>query len=392
MAASDAAGARAFFSSSLLWNVALGASFIAVPLHARAAGLSDAQIGLLLALPVVLQLGLSLVAGALTDQFGGKRIAGGACLLTALGGLGFWASHSFVALLFAQLAMVIGRAMFWPATWSLASKLPGDKLTLLGRLNACTNAGQIIGSAASGVVLSLLSFGGAFAAVVLVALAAWWLNRKVPVEEAASGKGFGATMACYPILLRDARLRRSIACGYVAALPIALSFSFFPILLTEQGFAVAVTALLIALRPLGSIGAGLLAERMRAALQHRLTPCVTAVLVGLGIAASAAGLAYPLVAAAFITMGLASSLLSVFVQLEVTGAAPPEMRGGAMALVNLGWAICLLTVPMSMGLLSKWWNMQSAFYVISALAIVIGLAFGLGSRAAVHSRQSPRAD
>jgi MFS family permease len=380
MAAHDAAIARPFFSSSLLWNVALGASFIAVPLHARAVGLSDAQIGLLLALPVVLQLGLSLVAGALTDQLGGKRIAGGACLLTALGGCGFWVSHSFAALLLAQLAMVIGRAMFWPATWSLASKMPGDKLANLGRLNACTNAGQILGSAASGVVLSLLSFGGAFATVVLVALAAWWLNRKVPIEDVASNKGFAATMACYPILLRDRRLRRSIACGYIAALPIALSFSFFPILLTEQGFAVAVTALLIALRPLGSIGAGLLAERMRTALRHRLTPCVTAILVGLGIAVSATGLPSPFVAAAFITMGLASSLLSVFVQLEVTGAAPAEMRGGAMALVNLGWALCLLSVPMSMGLMSKWWNMQSAFYVVSAVAIAIGLAFGLSSK------------
>jgi MFS family permease len=381
----DAAGTRSFFASSLLWNVALGASFIAVPLHARAVGLPDAQIGVLLALPVILQLGLSLVAGALTDQLGGKLIAGVACLLTAAGGMAFWLAHSFISLLLAQLVLVLGRATFWPATWSLASKLPGDKLGHLGRLNACTNAGQILGTSVCGLVLAWLSFAGAFIAMSAAALLALWLNQRVSSNETASGKGFGATMASYPVLLRDPRMVRSMACGYVSALPIALSFSFFPILLTEQGYAVAAAGILIALRPIGAISGGLLARRLRHMLRHRLTPCLSALLVGLAIATSAAGLPVEYVVPAFLVLGMASSLLSVFVQVEVTDATPLEMRGAAMALVNVGWALCLLSVPMGMGWLSQWLGMQGAFYAVAALAVAAGLVFGWRSRAVLDT-------
>jgi len=381
--AEDSVGIRSFFASSLLWNVALGAAFIAVPLHAREVGLADAQIGLLLALPVILQLCLSLAAGALADQLGGKMIAALACLLTALGSIAFWLAETFISLLFAQLVLVLGRATFWPATWALASKLPGDKLAHLGRMNACTNAGQILGTSASGLILAWLSFGGAFISMSVMAMLALWLNQRVRIVETPSGKGFGATMASYPILLRDRRLLRSIACGAVSALPIALSFSFFPILLTAQGYAVAIAGILIALRPIGSISGSLLAARLRRALRHRLTPCVAAIAVGLAIALSASGLAPHYVALSMLVLGLASSLLSVFVQMEVTDATPLEMRGAAMALINVGWALCLLCVPMSMGWLSQWLGMPSGFYVIAVLAIAVGLVFGWRSSAAL---------
>src|SRR5205085_317449 len=49
-------------------------TWLAVPLYAHAQGLSNAEIGILFAAPVLAQAPLNLVGGAYTDRIGGRRI------------------------------------------------------------------------------------------------------------------------------------------------------------------------------------------------------------------------------------------------------------------------------------------------------------------------------
>ena len=49
-------------------------TWLAVPLYAQAQGLSNAEIGVLFAAPVLAQAPLNLVGGAYTDRIGGRRI------------------------------------------------------------------------------------------------------------------------------------------------------------------------------------------------------------------------------------------------------------------------------------------------------------------------------
>ena len=49
-------------------------TWLALPLYAKAQGLSNAQIGLLIALPVLAQMPLNLAGGAYADRIGGRRI------------------------------------------------------------------------------------------------------------------------------------------------------------------------------------------------------------------------------------------------------------------------------------------------------------------------------
>ncbi len=62
-----------FYLSNFAWNYALGTAFIAVPLYASALGLSPGEIGTLLSAPVLAQMVLALLGGALVDRLGGRR-------------------------------------------------------------------------------------------------------------------------------------------------------------------------------------------------------------------------------------------------------------------------------------------------------------------------------
>ena len=52
--------------------------------------------------------------------------------------------------------------MYWPASWTIGSELPGNRGEQMGRLNAITNVGQIAGTASAGFLIAWFGFGPAF--------------------------------------------------------------------------------------------------------------------------------------------------------------------------------------------------------------------------------------
>src|SRR5256885_6385008 len=147
-------------------------TWLAVPLYAHSQGLSNAEIGALFAAPVLAQALLNLAGGAYTDRIGGRRIMLGACWATVVAGIWFIFAQGFWMLLVGQALLILSRAAFWPATWAMASELPGERGVQLGRLNALTNVGQIAGTALCGVLLAAAGFAATFACLAGVAFAA----------------------------------------------------------------------------------------------------------------------------------------------------------------------------------------------------------------------------
>src|SRR3954447_25453030 len=133
-------------------------TWLALPLYASAQGLSNAEIGVLIAVPVLAQMPLNLAGGAYTDRIGGRRIMLGSCCAMALAAAWLMFAHGFWMLMLGQLCLILSRATFWPATWAMASELPGDRGVQLGRLNAVTNFGQISGTVLCGLLLSASGF------------------------------------------------------------------------------------------------------------------------------------------------------------------------------------------------------------------------------------------
>ena len=363
----------AFFLVSLAWNLGLGMTWLAVPLYAYAQGLPNAEIGILFAVPVLAQAPLNLVGGAYTDRIGGRRILLGSCIATIAAGLWFMFAHGFWMLLAGQIVFVLARAAFWPATWAMASELPGARGTQLGRLNAVTSFGQIVGTTLCGFLLAASGFGPTFAALALtgvVALAAGlWTEvqpRKPPQRQ--------HVLAAYLPLLRSRIIGYAIMCAYLSALPFSLSMSFYPLLLAQYGYGEGTSGILLALRAVGSILASLLASRFVRTGPQTLWP------VGCGIAVAASVGLVPtvnhIVPIAFwlVVVGAGTAAMTLYFQITISEVSRPQERGSALALGGLGWSVSHLTTPLVMGFLADRYGIVTGFFALGFVALLCAVA------------------
>ncbi len=365
-----------FFLASLVWNLGLGMTWLAVPLYAYAQGLSNAQIGLLFSVPVFAQAPLNLVGGAYTDRIGGRRIMLASCFATIAAGLWFSFAQGFWMLLAGQIVFVLARASFWPATWAMASVLPGARGKQLGSLNAVTNFGQIVGTTLCGFLLAAAGFRPTFlvlAATGAIALSAGaWTPRQPPKPARA-----GHVLAAYLPLLRERIIAYTIMCAYLSALPFSLSMSFYPVLLAQYGYGEGASGVLLALRAVGSILASLLAGRFVRTGPQTLWP----VTCGVAVAASVGFLptVNHVVPIAFwlLLVGAGTAAMTLYFQITISEASKPEERGSALALGGLGWSVSHLTTPLIMGFLADRYGIVTGFYVLGGFALACAIAIAL---------------
>ena len=100
----------------------------------------------------------------------------------------------------------------------MASELPGTRGVQLGRLNAVTNAGQILGTALCGFSLALLGFKATFAVLALIGLVSFspgW--GRTPGRRASRAPR--GVLAGFRPLLRHRIIQYSVLCAYLSALP-----------------------------------------------------------------------------------------------------------------------------------------------------------------------------
>jgi MFS family permease len=362
-----------FFLASLAWNFALGMTWLAVPLYAYSQGMSNAQIGILFAAPVLAQAPLNLVGGAYTDRIGGRRILLGSSIATIAAGVWFVFAQGFWMLLVGQIVFVLARAAFWPATWAMASELPGTRGVQLGRLNAVTNFGQIVGTTLCGFLLAAAGFRPTFwvlAAMGVVALIAGLGTRPQPPKPAPRRH----VLAAYLPLLRERIIAYSVVCAYLSALPFSLTLSFYPVLLAHYGHGEEASGVLLALRAVGSILASLLAARFVRTGPQTLWP------VGCGIAVALSVGFLPLVNHVvpigfwMLVVGAGTAAMTLYFQITISEASRPEERGSALALGGLGWSVSHLSTPLIMGFLADRYGIVTGFYVLGGLALACAIA------------------
>lgn len=371
---------QAFFVASLAWNLGLGMTWLAVPLYAQSQGLSNAQIGALFAAPVLAQAFLNLAGGAYTDRIGGRRIMLGACWATVVAGVWFIFARGFWMLLIGQALLILSRAAFWPATWAMATELPGDRGTQLGRLNAVTNFGQIVGTALSGIALAAFGFQATFALLSLIGFASYLAGLRSPHGHPHPRASTAGVLAGYWPLLRRRVIFYSMMCAYLSALPFSLSISFYPLLLAAFDYTEESSGLLLALRAVGSISASLFVARFVRSGPQTLWPVVCGVLVAAGVGLlptwnNAAPIGFWL-----FLVGAGSAAMTLYFQITISEASRPEERGSALALGGLGWSVSHFSTPLVMGFVADRYGLVNGFYVIGAAAIATALVIAWARR------------
>ena len=352
-------------------------TWLAVPLYAHSQGLSNAEIGLLFAAPVLAQAPLNLVGGAYTDRIGGRRLMIASCWAQGLGAVWLTFADGFWMLMAGQLTLVLSRAAFWPANWSMASELPGTRGVQLGRLNAVTNVGQILGTVLSGFLLAATGFSSTFGVLAGSALVACLLALGTQRTARPGDAARRNVLAGYAPLLRKPVILYSVVCAYVSALPFSLSISFYPLLLAQYGYGEGSSGLLVSLRAVGSIAASLLVARFVRTGPETPWPVVC----GLIVAASIGLL--PLVnhpapiALWLLLVGAGSAAMTLYFQITIAEASRPEERGSALALGGLGWSVSHLSTPLIMGELADRYGIVHGFYAIGFFAAACAVAIAL---------------
>ena len=348
-------------------------TWLAIPLYAYQQGLSNAEIGALFAAPVLIQVPLNLAGGAYTDRIGGRRIMLGSCWATVAAGLWFIIAEGFWMLMAGQAVMVVSRAAFWPATWAMASELPGTRGVQMARLNAITNLGQIAGTGLCGVLLAAAGFQVTFAALAVIGLAAFFAGLGSPARPPRPGQPRRGLIAGYAPLLRRRIIHYSILCAYLSALPFSLSISFYPLLLTYYGYGEEVSGVIMALRAVGSIAASLLAARFVRTGPHTLWPVVCGIAVAGGVGLTPTVNHEAAIALWMLVVGAGSAAMTLYFQITMSEASGPEERGSALALGGLGWSVSHLTTPLVMGFLADRYGLVAAFYAVGSFALACAL-------------------
>jgi MFS family permease len=363
-----------FFLASGAWNFGLGMTWLAVPLYAHSQGLTNAEIGALFALPVLAQAPLNLVGGAYSDRIGGRRIMLGSCWATVAAGILLMFSHGFWMLMVGQLTLILSRAAFWPATWAMASELPGARGQQLGRLNAVTNFGQIVGTVLCGFVLATAGFRITFCVLAAMGVLALFAGLATPATAAKPAPAARHPLAGYLPLLRKRIIGYTMMCAYLSALPFSLTMSFYPLLLVHYGHGEATSGVLLALRAVGSILASLVAGRLVRTGPQTLWPfyCGLSVAAAVGLLPTinhAAPIAFWM-----LVVGAGTAAMTLYFQITISEASRPEERGSALALGGLGWSVSHLSTPLIMGFLADRYGLVTGFYVLGGLALLCALA------------------
>ena len=344
-------------------------TYVVVPLYAHAQGLSGVEIGFLFSLPVFFQVVFNLIGGAYTDRIGGRTIMLAACVLLGLGALEFVFARGFWTLFAGQVLFVLARAAFWPATWALASELPGPRSLQLGRLNALTNTGQIAGTVSAGFILAMAGFTASFltlAAMGFLSLVAGLPAKQLPRKPVEPGR---SVFANYALLLKRPVVWYTVTCAYLSALPFSLSMSFYPLLLKDFGYESQASGILIALRAVGSIAAGLVAARFVKTGAASLSPVVAGVSVALSVGLLPVINHSLAIAVLMLVVGLGSGIMTLYFQVTMSDFTAPGERGSALALGGLGWGFSHLTTPLAMGYLADHIGLVPGFYVLGAFAL-----------------------
>jgi len=363
-----------FFLSSFAWNFALGMTYPLVPLYAHQLGMSGVGIGTLVALPVVVQISLNLIGGAYTDRVGGRSLMLASFVLTAGAGAVFFFAGGFWLLLVAQLLMVMSRAMYWPASQTLGSEMPGGRSLQMGRLNAVTNVGQIAGMAGAGVLLLRFGFGPSFLVLAAMGALSFVLGYRVPEKRKHPGRKPRRLFSGYAQLIRLRVFPFAIMCAYISALPFSLSLSFYPILFVEYGYASDATGSLLALRAIGSALAGLVIARYLDYSARLAVPFACAIATALSVGLIASAREAWMIGLLMVTVGLASGIMTLFVQMLISEVSTVDNRGSALALGGLGWGLSHFSTPLAMGYLTDHLGILPAFHILGGFAFLWAIA------------------
>ena len=351
-------------ASSMLFSVALGIGFVAIPLLALEENYDAAQIGLLIALAAVSQMIARSFMGMLLRRAPDKVFVIVSCLLVAAscGVLVLWTS--LAAFVLSQLAQGVARAFFWTGIQTHAVRVARTPVGGLAAMNIAGGLGALIGPVIAGLASEFstqLALDMGVAAGVLTLIPAAVLVKLPTFETRHKGQGMlwrrpGVSATCWTAVGTGAW--RGVLNSYV---PVALALVAQPASTIGILVAIANAATLVGSAISGWVRrAGINGSLLIGTLATGLGTAVIGILAGFTVA----------IALALIVSGIGAGILQTVGPAVATELVHPEERGDIIASVGLFRAAALFAAPAGMAGIVLVAPISAAFVVAGALVML----------------------
>lgn len=356
---------------------------MAAPLLALRQGVSEAGVGLLLALFALTQVFLALPAGRYADRHGLRRPLGVAVVVACLAVWAAWIWPVYGVL-------CLGALMLGGATGAASIALQrhvgraaegGPALRKVFSWLAIGPAvSNFIGPFVAGLLIDAGGFRWAFAFLAVLPLLTWWWVRQAPeLPEPVAVDGPPASAQRTWDLLAQPDLRRLLWVNWVLAACWDVHTFVVPVLGHERGLSASVIGTILGSFAVAAAGIRLvlplLAERLRE----------WQVLVVAMVCAAALLAVYPWAQAPWamgtlsVLLGLALGSVQPMIMSMLHQATPPERLGEGLALRLMAINASSVAMPLAFGALGSVVGVQLVFW---AVAIAVGASARVATRLA----------
>ncbi len=363
------------YSSSLFFNIASSVSIILIPLYALHLGYDPLQIGTLISSAGIFHVLLRIFGGMLSDYFEERPILWTSYTVFLAGTLILGMTESFWSIFFAQLIMGAARSFYWTASQSYSTRINERQASgIIAKLTSVTSAGQVLGFFLGGVIAALLGYQLSFFTCAAISFIALVLSVIMPKLPRKTKKRKPADIfKPIPAVLRVRPLYLAGMLAFVAALPISLVNSFYPVYFQEIGFNETVTGSLNSLRPVGAIVIGMIFGRFFSKASKKILftvgMCGTGLLILFTPLMEDAWILSPLM----LFIGITAGVSQILYQTIVTEYSKPERRGISLALSGTAFSFSILIVPLLFGWLVKMHDLATAFTVIGSALVFVSM-------------------
>lgn len=364
------------YTAGFSYMIALGLVQVLVPLYALHLGFDLAELGVIVASQAVFGLMLRLIAGAIADQFGERRVLWFSFGTMVVGSLVFAVSGDFWVLITAQTFMGFSRATYWTVTQSYASRINRDRTPeIMGRINSSGNMGSVIGTLISGFMAVAIGYENTFLFLAALGLVGLLGSLALPeLPRKASRHGFKQSLGPIPELARTRGMYMAgIAAWFASSSVVFTAILFIPYFETI-GYSEGVTSTARTVVVVGSVATGLVFGQIMARFGSTAIYAFCFTMQGLLI------LAIPQVGDALWVMGSLMFAYGVIhgtlgISYPVTAAAESkeEQRGMAMAYTGLYWGIAQLAVPVIFGFVAVATSLGTTFWLGGLMFVFGGL-------------------
>lgn len=364
-----------FYCTTALWNLVNGMMMILIPLYAISLGFSVLKIGSLIAIPVLVMLGFRFVGGALCDRFGERLILQICYLLSVFAAILLLQAEGFTSLLVTQGVANVSRSIFWIASQSLATQLPGPSVgKRIGHLSAWNHVGNLLGMSMGGALAALVGYYGSFLILTGISVVCALIGLALPhAPRKPSGRTVWEITAGIGAFLRHPPVWLGVFASFAAALPSTLTQSLFPVYLSQLGYGEQWIGLTVSGRALGTIAMVLILGSLMTA--PRLMGFFALGMGGMGIFIAVSGLLEQIyfLAPCIMAVGASSGTLDLWYQMQATELSEERDRSMAMATTSLGWPLSLIMAPLLLGWLADTRGFKFTFVVTGMFFLTVAL-------------------